>query len=239
MEKLPPYTFFANVYDLMMQHVNYEFWCRYILNSFPSAHSNSILDLGCGTGKLLSYFPNHWRKVGIDNSDAMLEIAKQTNSNSTFFKANISNFTLSEKFDLIVCTHDAINYLLTINEIKNFFSCVKTHLNPEGHFFFDLNSEYNLKHVFHKRTIQKVIKNIVINWENEYNDEEEIIYSNLTFQQNGKTWIEKHIQKYYSPEEINLLLKKEGLEVLKMGSDYETWEVTSKTYLITFLAKLV
>lgn len=237
MQELPPYTFFPRVYDSMMQHVNYEFWSRYILNSLPSKNINSILDLGCGTGELLSYFPKDCKKVGIDKSEAMLEIAQQKNPNSQFLQADMSNFKLKEKFDLVVCNHDAANYLLTQEELKNFFSCVRQHLNSNGYFFFDLNSEYNLKYIFHKKTIRKVIQNISIEWTNEYNEQEKIIYSYLTFQQKGNIWTERHLQKYYPPEEVKQLLKEEGLELLKMGSDYETWEVTSHTYLITFLAK--
>lgn len=237
MPDLPPYTFFANVYDFVMQHVNFELWSRYILNSFPSAKVSSVLDLGCGTGTLLSYFPNHWKKVGIDRSKAMLELAKHKNPSSHFFHGDISNFTLDEKFDLIVCTHDAANYLLTLEELKSFFHCVRRHLNLEGHFFFDLNSEYNLKYVFHKKTIRKVIKNIFIDWTNEYDEQKKIIYSTLVFRENENTWIEKHLQKYHSPSDVLELLKEQGFEVLKTGSDYETWTVTSETYLITFLAR--
>lgn len=235
MKELPPYSIFAQVYDQLMKHVNYKFWSDYILSSFPSKNINSVLDLACGTGELLSNFPSHWKKVGIDKSDSMLEIAKQKNPDSEFIKADISNFSLSEKFDLILCTHDSANYLLTSEELKKLFLCVKQHLNSEGYFFFDLNSEYNLKYVFHKKIIQRVIKNIFIEWTNEYNEREKIIYSYLTFSQNGNIYSEKHLQKYHSIPEVVQLLNEVNFELLKIGSDYETWEITPQTFLFTLL----
>lgn len=237
MEEIPPYTFFANVYDFMMRHVNYEFWARYILNSLPNKEIYSVLDLGCGTGELLFYFPNHWKKVGLDRSEAMLEVAKRRNPRAHFVQGDMSHFILNEKFDLILCTHDAANYLLTLSELRSFFYHVKMHLSRDGYFFFDLNSEYNLKTVFHQKTIRKVFQNIAIEWKNEYKEDEKIIYSHLTFQQGGKTWSEKHLQKYHSLEDVKTLLGELELQLLKLGSDYEKWNITPKTYLFTFLVR--
>ncbi|EMO64243.1 hypothetical protein LEP1GSC133_0888 [Leptospira borgpetersenii serovar Pomona str. 200901868] len=39
------------------------------------------------------------------------------------------------KFDLILSTHDTLNYLRNEEELKKVFSRVQSHLKPEGLFF--------------------------------------------------------------------------------------------------------
>ncbi len=50
------------------------------------------------------------------------------------------SFRLNKRYDLITCTYDAINHLLTIEEWKQAFSQAKEHLNEHGIFIFDCNT---------------------------------------------------------------------------------------------------
>ena len=61
-----------------------------------------ILDLGCGNGALTKKLYDMGAKaVGIDASDAMLEIARKDYPEIHFHKKDASNFTMEEKFDVV------------------------------------------------------------------------------------------------------------------------------------------
>ncbi|MGP8215082.1 MAG: glycosyltransferase [Bacteroidia bacterium] len=76
----------------------------YFCNYF--AHEElSVLEIGCGTGELLNKIKGR-RKVGIDFSPAMIEIAKkQFPAGVEFHCMAAENITLSEKFDLIILSN--------------------------------------------------------------------------------------------------------------------------------------
>lgn len=237
--EVKPYSIFSQIYNHTLKHVDYKKWSLFILNSLFPYKPKSILDLGCGTGELLFFMPNSLVKYGIDQSTQMLEIAKQRNPNTSFHQKNITNFDLEQNFDLITCTHDTINYLLTNQELEVHFQKVFHHLCLNGFYFFDVSSEYNLKYNFHKKVIRKNFNDLFLEWENEYLPEKKQIISILSFQKGNNYWRETHIQKLHSPEEISLALQKAKLKVLKIGSDYEAWDILPQTSLINYLVQKI
>lgn len=80
-----------------------------------------VLELGCGTGELLSSL-NPKTGVGIDISHKMIEIAqkKYTNPNLHFINSNLKKFKLEYKFDYIFMA-DVIEH---IDNNKDFFNIV-------------------------------------------------------------------------------------------------------------------
>lgn len=77
------YQSFARVYDLFMDNVPYEEWCEYIkgLLSEYGIEDGLVLDLGCGTGKMTRLLQAAgYDMIGVDNSEEMLEIAREAES---------------------------------------------------------------------------------------------------------------------------------------------------------------
>lgn len=74
------YSSFARVYDLFMDNVPYEDWCKYIeslLREYDIC-DGLVLDLGCGTGKITRLLAKAgYDMIGVDNSEDMLEIARE------------------------------------------------------------------------------------------------------------------------------------------------------------------
>jgi trans-aconitate 2-methyltransferase len=61
-------------------------------------------DMGCGTGNSTSLLLNRWpeaRVIGVDNSEAMLNEARQSNVAAEWLKADLSDFVPEESVDLI------------------------------------------------------------------------------------------------------------------------------------------
>lgn len=75
----------------------------------------SVLEVGCGAGELLNGIRAK-RKVGIDFSPAMIEIAKEKFSAIDFRVMEAENIQLTEKFDLIILSN-LIGHLDDVQEV--------------------------------------------------------------------------------------------------------------------------
>ena len=74
------YSSFAQVYDLFMDNVPYEEWSEYVIALLKEEkiEDGLVLDLGCGTGKMTRLLAAAgYDMIGIDNSEEMLEIARE------------------------------------------------------------------------------------------------------------------------------------------------------------------
>ena len=79
-EEVEAYSSFARVYDLFMDNVPYEEWCEYLKSLLQEydIRDGLILDLGCGTGKMTRLLTEAgYDMIGVDNSEEMLEIARE------------------------------------------------------------------------------------------------------------------------------------------------------------------
>lgn len=74
------YESFARVYDLFMDNVPYEEWGSYLtglLREYGTC-SGTVAELGCGTGKMTRLLAAAgYDMIGVDNSEEMLEIARE------------------------------------------------------------------------------------------------------------------------------------------------------------------
>lgn len=110
----------SNSYDKFKERNYYyyaalkELYCQLI----PDAKNKRILEIGCGTGALITYLkPKHG--VGIDASKNMIKIAMKKNKKIKFEVMSIENIKIKERFDYILLA-DVIEHLPNIDEaIKN------------------------------------------------------------------------------------------------------------------------
>lgn len=117
----------------------------------PLAQNNRlVLDLCCGTGQLAVYFLERgYQVVGLDLSAAMLDYARENaqcfikRGQAYFIQADATNFTLKERFGLVVSTFDALNHLSDLQALQQCFGCVAA--VTDGYFIFDLNTRMGLR----------------------------------------------------------------------------------------------
>ena len=99
----------------------------------------SILELGCGTGRVLVALAALCRfSLGIDSSDAMLNRCRAKlngagvpSSRASVELGDITNFHLDRTFDMIIAPY-VFQSLATDAEIDGFLACARNHLNTTG-----------------------------------------------------------------------------------------------------------
>lgn len=107
-------------------------------------HAKKVLELACGTGSVLKFLAEKYETHGLDLSEGMLKVAQEKVPSAKLYHQNMVNFTIDEKFDVILCVFDSINHLLDFEDWKKMFANVRKHLNPKGLFIFDINTQEKL-----------------------------------------------------------------------------------------------
>ena len=95
----------------------------------------TVLDVGCGTGRLLRAASTYWPKaqlIGVDPAEGMVEVARQLNPAATFLSSTAETLPLPDaSIDLALSTvsfHHWHNQAAGVREIARV-------LRPHGYFF--------------------------------------------------------------------------------------------------------
>ncbi len=101
-----------------------------------------VLDIACGTGRIL--IPCWIAGIpvdGLDYSQPMLDRLKQKAQalyfEPTLYRGDMADFSLPQKYDLIMITFNAFGHCLTTESQINCLKCCKRHLLPGGKLVFD------------------------------------------------------------------------------------------------------
>lgn len=235
------YTSFAGVYDLFMDDIPYEEWCRYLTGLLreQGVDHGLVLDLGCGTGTMTELLAREgYDMIGVDGSMEMLEIAAEKRAASgldiLYLYQDMQSFELYGTVRAVVSTCDSLNYLLSYEDLAATFRLVDNYLDPGGVFIFDINTEYKYKELLADRTIAEDREEGSFIWENHFDLESRINQYDLTLfipagaeEEEGteglypgdpgrlyRRYQETHLQRAFSLEEILGGLSEAGLEVI-------------------------
>ncbi|MGM9973515.1 MAG: class I SAM-dependent DNA methyltransferase [Clostridiaceae bacterium] len=223
------YENLASIYDkLITEDIDYDKISSYILKAADrnGTKKNKYLDIACGTGIVLEKLYKFFHEVrAVDYSLEMLseaELKFRGEKNIRFISQNMVDLDLCEKFDVITCVLDAVNYILENNDIKKFFARVYDHLEDDGIFVFDINSYYKLSEVLGNNTYTYDTEELFYCWENEF--EADILNMYLTFfikeGEYYKRFQEEHIERAYKEEFIEEIIKDTGFKILSKNEDY-------------------
>ncbi len=147
----PEYSKLADIYDTVMENVNYDLWADFIDALILQHHPNpqTVLELACGTGSLSLSLDELecYDIVGTDKSIQMIKQARKKNQSmhcSVDFKVmDFLDINLKTNFDIVVSVFDSINYLHTPEEILRFLSEVKKVMNSDSLLIFDFTTPQN------------------------------------------------------------------------------------------------
>jgi SAM-dependent methyltransferase len=135
---------YSQYYDLLYREKNYEAEAGYIINLIRkyAPASNTIFELGCGTGIHATYFAKAGYKLfGIDISDEMLARANHNKAkfidSLDFAKGDIETFKTGKKFDVAISLFHVMCYLNSNQSLLTTFRNVNENLKEDGLFIFD------------------------------------------------------------------------------------------------------
>lgn len=134
---------YAHYYDLLYRDKDYISEANYIASLIKKYNSKAetILDLGCGTGKHAELLAQKGYRVhGVDMSEGMLKEAyarADHNSQLCFSLSTIQEFCLEEKFDVVTALFHVMSYQTSNNDLYKAFSVAYEQMLPGGIFVFD------------------------------------------------------------------------------------------------------
>lgn len=139
------YASFARFYDRIMGDRSEEIQrIQSYIDAFRPAAA-SLLELGCGTGALLTELAKSYQVTGVDRAPEMLAIAASRVPAARLIRADMTSFTLASRFDVVICMFDTLNHLPAFEHWAALFDRVHEHLVPEGLFIFDVNTSGRLR----------------------------------------------------------------------------------------------
>ena len=225
------YENFARVYDELMDNVPYEEWAQFILNLLQDRKITEglVLELGCGTGKLMSLLGKAgFDMIGVDNSVEMLQIAREkTSQDFLYLLQDMREFELYGTVKAVISVCDSVNYITKKEELRKVFQLVNNYLDPEGLFIFDFNTEYKYRELIGETVIAEDREDVSFIWFNEYDEESHLndIDLKVFVQEEGdiyRKFQEEHIHRGYTLDEIRQLLEESGLIFLEAYEEYTT-----------------
>jgi trans-aconitate methyltransferase len=95
-------------------------------------NAKSVLDVGCGTGEHAIHLRKHFDFAGLDLDPQLVDIARVKNPDCEFHVADMVDFDLGRKFDVVLCLFSSIGYVKTIEKMKSTLWCFSKHLEPDG-----------------------------------------------------------------------------------------------------------
>jgi SAM-dependent methyltransferase len=103
-----------------------------------------VLELACGTGSILLQLHPDFDVVGLDSAPEMLAVAAEKLPGARLVEADMTDFHLDERFDVVLCVYDSLNHLLDFAQWEAVFDRAHEHLADRGIFVFDVNTERRL-----------------------------------------------------------------------------------------------
>jgi SAM-dependent methyltransferase len=129
---------YAAAYDLLNEGKPYDEEVAFVLRIFEkfsqgNTQLESILDLGCGSGRHLERFDPQIQKAGIDRSPGMLSEAREKKmQNADFVESDICSARLDRTFGLVYSLFHVLSYQVTDSALVDFFSSIAHHLHDDG-----------------------------------------------------------------------------------------------------------
>jgi SAM-dependent methyltransferase len=216
-DRLAPY------YDVFTAGYAYEPWVAAIERRAIALGlcGTRALDLACGTGNSTrQLLERGYDVLACDVSEQMLSQARRKfpKHADSFIWADMRELPALGAFDLVLCLDDAVNYLLSDEELEAAFSGVASVLAPGGVFAFDVNSLRTYRTAFAEAAV-KENDGLLLAWRGETTAhfERGAIGSarvEIFTERHDGLWERssmRHVQRHHSPEAIRVALSRAGL----------------------------
>lgn len=211
-----------------------------------TADASLVCDIGCGSGTVTFGLAEcGYDMIGIDGSMEMLAEAMNKRTECSvgdgvlFLCQDLPEFELYGTVDTIISTLDTLNYISCNDELERLFYWFRNYLNPGGLLIFDINTLFKYQSMLNNHCEVYDDADIFLSWRSSFDGK--VCSHQLTFfEKEGDSYIrsdEEQQQCYYSPDSIEMFLKKYGFEILDVCDDYSEAKPTIETQRLTFTAR--
>jgi len=221
-----PYTELADIYDRVMDHVDYPAWAQYIASLLRRFNVTGcdILDIACGTGSLpLELSILGFTVTCTDLSVPMLKKAAEKFRRNELplrlFSSHMNTLPLDHTFDAVICIYDSINYVTSHEDFVKVLSQAASKLNNDGVFIFDVCTIKNSELFFSNHTMVENFGDIRYERFCRYDRKNRIQENHFSFYKHGLRFTESHYQRIYRLNEIENMISESPLDELGRFDD--------------------
>lgn len=182
------YQDFAEVYDELMDSVDYDAWANFYVRllSIHGVREGKICECACGTGSLtIPLYRAGFHLTGVDLSREMLwqaaQKARKQGIAIPFVQQDMKALNLHRPMDAVLATCDGVNYLLTEEDLHSFFRAAFRATRPGGALVFDVSTPNRLKHQLCNGLICEDRDDLTYIWQNRWHEKSALVEMDLCF----------------------------------------------------------
>ncbi len=197
-----------------------------------------VLELGCGTGRILLPIARAGRTVvGLDASPQMLARCRDklaaepehVRARVVLHEGDARDFDLGAQYALVIAPFRTVQHLTTSEDQLRFLAAVLRHLAPDGRFIFDVFNPHFTKLVGadgteHEdtpeqplpdgRSFRRTARVKRVRWLDQVSEIE------LTYYVSGEAFVQAFDMRWYLPAELLHLLARAGFRVTEVFGDF-------------------
>ncbi len=247
------YTKLAELYDTIMQDVDYESWADFIDEIMQTHHSNpvDVLEMGSGTGSIsLSLAELEcYNLTASDLSSEMIEVA-QRKARELYYKINFrvnsfQNLDFDSQFDCIFSVFDSVNYLHNNEEILLFLENTQKALKNDGLLVFDFSTPKNsLEAVDHLNDVEGEKENLRYYRTSKYDPHSRFHTNSFVIEElDPKTkevtnrFKEIHTQRAYSLSEMLSIVKQTSYHLVAKYDGFDLIDADDNSTRVTLVLR--
>ncbi|WP_189091269.1 class I SAM-dependent DNA methyltransferase [Deinococcus ruber] len=237
-----PFSALASVYDAIMADIDYHEWAEFIATYAQDAGLSpaSALDLACGTGALTAELQAMGLEVvGLDGSAEMLAVARSRLPNTELVHADLRDFELNRRFDLMTCVFDSLNNLTEPGDLGRSLARMAAHLTPGGLLAFDVNTRIGVRDLWEGEVLEGLAplddgREVHYHWSHHYDAATELGTVQAFCRIEGEEFVELHTERGYDVADLEPLLRAAGFaswECCEYPDYAEPWPETPRIWV--------
>lgn len=128
------FTETAELYDLFYEWKDYAGEAAKIheLAESRAPRARTLLDVACGTGRHLEHLRAWYEVEGVDLDEGLLDVARLRLPDVPLQVADMRDFDLGRRFDVVTCLFSSIGYVQTPEALRSAIAAMARHVAPGG-----------------------------------------------------------------------------------------------------------
>ncbi len=243
--KRRPYEEIADLYDRIMDHVEYDAWADYLERVFVRFHPGvrRILETACGTGSFaLLLHAKRYDVTCIDISPEMVRIAadkfRAEGIPPLCVAGDMAALPVKGSFDAVICLYDSINYILEPARFRRAVAEAANVLGAGGLFVFDVCTTRNSELYFRDSSMTERVGDTEYERICRYNPDTRIQENRFIISRPGLPQVsEIHRQKIYSLSEIGAMIRTAPFSVVGCFDDMSFREGSERSERVHYVLR--